>query len=91
MTIRDPHMQSNVIYKDADPEWRRQAACRGASTGIFFPQPGEDVRPAIAVCAGCPVREPCLAFALQSSQPGVWGGKSEKERRRIQGRRKGIR
>ena len=64
--------------------WRRHAACRGLDPEIFFPALDDDVEDAKAVCAGCAVRETCLEFALQvREKEGVWGGATEKERRRI--------
>jgi len=65
--------------------WRRNAACRGLDPEIFYPAPdAEDVVDAKAVCRECLVQEICLEFALQvREKEGVWGGATEKERRRI--------
>lgn len=64
--------------------WRDAAACRGMDTDVFFPLRGEDVRAAKAVCADCPVSAECLDEALAEREViGVWGGTSERERRRI--------
>ena len=64
--------------------WRRHAACRGLDPEIFFPALDDDVDDAKAVCTSCSVRETCLEFALQvREKEGVWGGATEKERRRI--------
>lgn len=67
--------------------WMRDAPCSGAGD-VFFAQRGRNasklVAQAKAVCAGCPVRETCLAYALESRQRfGVWGGRTVKERNRI--------
>jgi len=66
--------------------WRRRAACRGIDADIFYP-PTEDDSDAVAakaVCAQCPVREACLEHALaHREREGVWGGCTERERRRI--------
>ncbi len=68
--------------------WRVDAACRDLDVDVFFPEPEGDTGPAKAVCAGCPVREECLEFALASRQDdGVWGGLDEHERRRLRRRR----
>lgn len=69
--------------------WRKQAACRGLDTDIFFP-PGEaDAGPAKAVCAQCPVRDACLEWALVTRQEeGIWGGMTDSERRRLRRRRR---
>jgi WhiB family redox-sensing transcriptional regulator len=65
--------------------WRRNAACRGLDPEIFFPAIEEaDVADAKAVCSACGVQQTCLEFALQvREKEGVWGGATEKERRRI--------
>jgi WhiB family transcriptional regulator, redox-sensing transcriptional regulator len=64
--------------------WRRHAACRGLDPEIFYPALDDDVEDAKAVCASCVVQERCLEFALQvREKDGVWGGATEKERRRI--------
>jgi WhiB family redox-sensing transcriptional regulator len=68
-------------------DWQLLAACRRADPELFFPVsrsgPSLDqVTQAKAICAGCPVRQQCLAFALDTRQDyGVWGGMSEEERR----------
>lgn len=63
-------------------EWREAAACKGMDPSLFFIERGDDARPAKAVCAECPVREPCLEEAMaQPERLGVWGGLSERERR----------
>lgn len=64
--------------------WMAQARCRGVDTEIFYPQRGEDLSAAQAICADCPVRAQCLAHALDNREShGVWGGLSERRRRRI--------
>jgi WhiB family redox-sensing transcriptional regulator len=68
----------------APPRWRGRAACADAATDAeFFPldEDGRDARPAKAVCAGCGVRELCLAYALDwGMAAGIWGGLSTRER-----------
>lgn len=69
--------------------WRQRAACRGLDPEIFFPERGESTREAKAVCAGCPVRPECLEYALDAREVnGIWGGKSERERRSIRRKRR---
>ncbi|MFP5322758.1 MAG: WhiB family transcriptional regulator [Acidimicrobiia bacterium] len=64
-------------------------ACRGADPDLFFPDRGESLEPAKAVCAECVVRDECLEFALAAGERfGVWGGTSERERRRIRRQRR---
>jgi WhiB family redox-sensing transcriptional regulator len=64
--------------------WRQQAACRGLEPEIFFPASDEEAGAAKAVCAVCSVREACLEHALRNREKeGIWGGATERERRRI--------
>jgi WhiB family redox-sensing transcriptional regulator len=66
-------------------------ACRTQDipTEVFFPSRGIDADTPKAICAVCPVRVECLEYALEIAAPfGVWGGLSERERRRIRARRK---
>lgn len=64
--------------------WRQRAACRGVDPDIFYPVSDEEAEPAKAICAQCPVREACLEYALANRErDGVWGGATERERRRI--------
>lgn len=68
-------------------DWKADAACRTLDTALFFPDSEAETAPALAVCAGCPVREACLDFALRTRQnDGVWGGHTEPERRRLRRR-----
>lgn len=71
--------------------WMLQARCRGATPGEFFPSDGVGVDLARKVCAECAVRMECLEYALEHRiDHGVWGGCSERERRRILRRRRGA-
>ena len=64
--------------------WRLRAACRGVEPDIFYPVTDEEADDAKAICAGCSVRERCLEWALTNREAdGVWGGATERERRRI--------
>lgn len=68
----------------ADPQpWKAFGACSGLDPLLWFPERGEPVEPARAICRGCPVQEQCLEYALASGEKfGIWGGLSERERRR---------
>ena len=68
----------------ADYTWQERASCRGVDAELFFPATEEDATPAKAICATCPVRTACLAFALERNEKfGVWGGLTERERGRL--------
>ena len=65
-------------------QWRIRGACNGLDPTIFFPDEDEDALEAKAICSECSVRVSCLEHALASREKeGVWGGATEKERRRI--------
>ncbi|MFM7224049.1 MAG: WhiB family transcriptional regulator [Actinomycetota bacterium] len=71
-----------------DTEWLDAAACRGATTDVFFPTSESGKVAAVRICAACPVREECLEYAIATRQPeGVWGGLDPVERRRLLRRR----
>ncbi|WP_436793325.1 WhiB family transcriptional regulator [Actinospongicola halichondriae] len=68
----------------ASPAFMDLGSCRGVDPDIFFPDRGDSLAPAKAVCAECIVRDECLEYALANGERfGVWGGTSERERRRI--------
>lgn len=72
-----------------DTSWMRLGHCRQLSPTVFFPSDGVGVEEARRVCQDCPVKEPCLEYALaERVDHGVWGGTSERERRRILRRRR---
>lgn len=74
--------------------WRAKAACAAMDTALFFPdlatvEGAAAAKVAAKVCADCPVRVPCLEFALLTAQEdGVWGGLGEDERRAERRRRR---
>ena len=64
--------------------WRQHAACRGIDPNIFYPVSDDDAEEAKSICAACPVRQACLEYALANRErDGVWGGATERERRRL--------
>jgi hypothetical protein len=68
----------------SSPRWRDRAACRGADPELFFPERGGSADPARRICARCPVRQPCLEYALgHGIRDGVWGGLAERDRREL--------
>jgi WhiB family redox-sensing transcriptional regulator len=76
-------------------DWRAAGACLSADPELFFPiSKGEitdrQVTVALGVCAGCPVRQQCLDFAMRMTEAhGIWGGTTPEER--IRARRKATR
>ncbi len=66
------------------PRWTELAECQYTDPEAFFPEKGCSAREAKKVCAGCAVRAECLEFALENNERfGIWGGLSERERRRL--------
>jgi WhiB family redox-sensing transcriptional regulator len=64
--------------------WRLDALCAETDPEAFFPEKGGSTREAKRVCTGCSVRTECLEFALANDERfGIWGGLSERERRRV--------
>lgn len=63
--------------------WQEAANCRGVSPKLFFPEPGQNQKPMMAICKPCPVRAQCLQHALDNYEVGIWGGTSDRERERI--------
>ena len=68
------------------PDWRAEGACRTADPNLFFPVAvgavaNRQIAKAQRICAGCPVRQQCLDFALRTPEPaGVWGGTTPEQR-----------
>jgi len=70
-------------------EWMAEGKCRDMAPDVFFPSDGTGVLEAQRICADCPVSEACLEYAIANKiDHGVWGGRSERERRRIARRRR---
>ena len=64
--------------------WRQHAACRGIDPDVFYPVSDEESDPAKVICGQCGVQTTCLEYALSARErDGVWGGATERERRRI--------
>lgn len=75
-----------------DSNWMARGLCADKPPSLFFPSDGVGVDVARKICAECSVREACLEYALDNRiDHGVWGGTSERERRRLQRARSGTR
>jgi len=65
-------------------EWMAEGKCAEISPSVFFPSDGVGVEVAKKICQDCEVRAQCLEYALANRiDHGVWGGTSERERRRL--------
>ena len=77
-----------IITEQGDDEgdlgWQEQALCAQTDPEAFFPEKGGSTREAKRICVGCEVKAECLEYALANDERfGIWGGLSERERRRI--------
>ena len=79
-----------LLHDDEDDEgwqdvgWQDRALCSQTDPEAFFPVKGGSTREAKKVCRGCEVRAECLEYALEHDERfGIWGGLSERERRRF--------
>ena len=80
----NPSMTPWTADSAAEEPWRLRALCAQTDPEAFFPEKGGSTREAKRVCTGCEVRAECLEFALASDERfGIWGGLSERERRRL--------
>ena len=77
-----------LVRPNIERSWQEYANCLGVDPDLFFPERGASTREAKEVCRGCVVREECLEYALTNGEKfGIWGGMSERERRRIRRQR----
>ena len=74
-----------VHPEDADDMgWQDQALCAQTDPEAFFPEKGGSTREAKRVCLSCEVQAECLEYALENDERfGIWGGLSERERRKV--------
>lgn len=80
-----PRLQLTVL--PPDQAWHERALCAQTDPEAFFPEKGGSTREAKRICASCEVRAECLSFALANDERfGIWGGLSERERRRLKKR-----
>lgn len=68
----------------SNEQWQDRALCAQTDPEAFFPEKGGSTREAKKICQRCPVRAECLEYALANDERfGIWGGLSERERRRL--------
>ena len=77
-------MSLDDLFGAAEQEWQEQALCAQPDPEAFFPEKGGSTREAKRICQACAVRDECLEYALLNDERfGIWGGLSERERRRL--------
>ena len=83
----DPFGEAVVAFGEDEAEeqdWQERALCAQTDPEAFFPEKGGSTREAKRICSGCEVRPECLEYALAHDERfGIWGGLSERERRRL--------
>jgi WhiB family redox-sensing transcriptional regulator len=80
-----------VLPGGRDDSWRDLAACIDTDQRMFFPAQGDANRLARQMCASCPVRIPCLDYAVDNHEEfGIWGGTTPRERQAIRRRKRGA-
>ncbi|MDE2386384.1 MAG: WhiB family transcriptional regulator [Actinomycetales bacterium] len=74
--------------EDTNPlAWQADAICAQTDPEAFFPEKGGSTRDAKRICTGCDVKQQCLEYALANDERfGIWGGLSERERRKLKKR-----
>lgn len=77
-------------WDEQENAWRARAVCKGVDPAVFYPA-DRRLDPAREYCAVCPVQAECLEYAIvHNEKHGVWGGASERQRRRLR-RARGLR
>jgi WhiB family redox-sensing transcriptional regulator len=75
------------VVEDNPLAWQTDALCAQTDPEAFFPEKGGSTRDAKRICTTCDVRDQCLEYALQNDERfGIWGGLSERERRKLKRR-----
>lgn len=79
-----PEPVEQLALTPDDELWQEKALCAQTDPEAFFPEKGGSTREAKRICLGCEVRDECLEYALANDERfGIWGGLSERERRRL--------
>jgi WhiB family redox-sensing transcriptional regulator len=77
----------SIAEEEGAGQWQERALCAQTDPEVFFPEKGGSTREAKRICLNCDVKGECLEFALQNDERfGIWGGLSERERRRLRRR-----
>jgi len=66
-----------------DLSWMNKGNCFGVDPNIMIPVEKSDEHIAKEICQGCPIKEPCLDYALSHQEDGIWGGTDRRERYKI--------
>ena len=84
VTEPDTDQAQLTALAEEPASWQERALCAQTDPEAFFPEKGGSTREAKRICVGCDVRAECLEYALLHDERfGIWGGLSERERRRL--------
>lgn len=82
-----PGVANGTVGDDNPLSWQADALCSQTDPEAFFPEKGGSTRDAKRICSSCSVKSECLEYALENDERfGIWGGLSERERRRFRRR-----
>jgi WhiB family redox-sensing transcriptional regulator len=82
--VPDPIIEATPDTSEDEDQWQERALCAQTDPEAFFPEKGGSTREAKRICLGCEVKDACLDYALAHDERfGIWGGLSERERRRL--------
>lgn len=84
ISVLEPFVLVQGQLEDDEEGWQERALCAQTDPEAFFPEKGGSTREAKRICSGCDVKAECLDYALAHDERfGIWGGLSERERRRL--------
>ena len=84
LSVVPDQIELEPAIEDEDEQWQERALCAQTDPEAFFPEKGGSTREAKRICLGCDVKDRCLDYALAHDERfGIWGGLSERERRRL--------
>jgi WhiB family transcriptional regulator, redox-sensing transcriptional regulator len=76
-----------IVDDENELAWQSDSLCAQTDPEAFFPEKGGSTRDAKKICTSCEVRNQCLEYALENDERfGIWGGLSERERRKLRKR-----
>lgn len=91
LELRSPRVEYSFVLASVPQPgpWAQHGACRTAPQSLFFPERGESVAQAVAICQRCGVQDACREYAVAAGQEllGIWGGTTGRTRRRIRAER----
>ncbi|MET9952372.1 WhiB family transcriptional regulator [Streptomyces sp. NPDC006339] len=91
MSTTDTPAAAVTVPPEEGGGWREFGLCRQVDPELFWPEPGTSTAAARRICTACEVRKPCLEWAIEHGEPGVWGGTTPNQRTAIRRTRAALR